>query len=65
MGIVAATPHQSGRTKSATRPSPTKTIQNTLRSTTFILNLGPNIEDWHDARSLRALLTRSVFRRRG
>ena len=40
MGIVAATPHQSGRTKSAIRPSPTKNIQKILRSTTFILNLG-------------------------
>ncbi len=65
MGIVAATPHQSGRMKSAIRPSPTKSIQNTLRSTTFILNLGRKIEDWYDAISLRAFLTRSLFRRRG
>jgi hypothetical protein len=36
-----------------------------LRSTTFILNLGRNIEDWYDARSLRVFLTGSVFRRRG
>ena len=56
MGIVAATPHQSGRTKSAIRPSPTNSIQNTLRSTTFILDLGRNIEDWYDARWLRAFL---------
>jgi hypothetical protein len=40
MGIVAATLHHSGRTKSAIRPSPTKNIQNILRSTTFILNPG-------------------------
>jgi hypothetical protein len=36
-----------------------------LRSTTFILNLGRKIEDWYDAISLRAFLTRSLFRRRG
>ena len=65
MGIVAATPHQSGRTKSAIRPSPTKNIQNILRSTTLILNLGRNIEDCYDASSLRVFLTRSVFWRRG
>jgi hypothetical protein len=48
MGIVAATLHHSGRTKSAIRPSPTKNIQNILRSTAFILNPGRNIKHWYD-----------------
>jgi len=65
MGTVAATPHQSGRTKSAIRPSPMKKIQNTLRSTTFILNPGRNVEDLNHASSLRLVLTRSVFWRCG
>jgi len=44
MGIVAAMPHQSGRTKSAIRPSPTKSIQNILRSTVCIVDLRRNIQ---------------------
>jgi hypothetical protein len=58
MGIVAATLHHSGRTKSAIRPSPTKNIQNILRSTTFILNPGAKPRGWVRPSSLRVLLTR-------
>ena len=58
MGIVAATLHQSGRMKSAIRPSPTKNIQNILRSTTFILNPGAKYRALVRPSSLRVLLTR-------
>ncbi len=58
MGIVAATLHQSGRTKSAIRPSPTKNIQNILRSTTFILNLGAKHRGLLRPSSPRVLLPR-------
>src|ERR1700732_899930 len=61
MGIVAATPHHSGKMKSAIRPSPTKNIQNILRSTTFIVNPKPKHRGLARREFSRVLLPRSMF----